>query len=162
MYAWQRISLLQVSAASSLDVLDRMGHPQNSWFATPENTILTDEEGYHHTSNYSQVSSLCVASLARLHSMENPVVARHCTPIFTRSTNNRRADSSGPPPPARVVLSSFPPEATAAVGRNEISTLLTARPLINDVWLSYHPQYPTPHPSEAAPHHQSYSLPSPT
>ena len=47
------ISLLQVNAPCWLDVLDRMGHPWNSWFATPESAILMDEEGCHHTSKYS-------------------------------------------------------------------------------------------------------------
>jgi len=38
----------QVSAARWLDVLDCIGHPRNSWFATPESAVLADEEVITH------------------------------------------------------------------------------------------------------------------
>jgi len=57
--------------------------------------------------------------------MEDLVVAGHCT---------QDDDETGglPPLPTRVFLSLLPPGAGIGVGRDEVPTSLTARPLIDD------------------------------
>jgi len=140
-YVWQlrSVSLIELrdnqsSPSKRCMLLNRVGHLRNRRFATPESALLADEQGRHHTSNFSterfhesRVSSLrgwCRKTVehGRL---------RWLGIVLQFSPTAADADTGGPlPPPARVFLT-FLASGAGAAACDEVPMALSFRFLID-------------------------------